>query len=167
MFYDILPQSEWEIRSKHKKMAQVDERVKEAYTDVRSDASATQWALFGYDPSNKKKIVVQATGSGDWNEFTSHLKDNEAQFGFVRFLIPADRDSETKRSKFVFVSWVGTGVGRLARGQVSVHKASVKDVVRDFAVEIHGEERSELEEEKVVAQVIKAGGANYGTGSRD
>jgi len=147
-------------------MAQVDSAVGKAYNDVRTDSNPAQWAVFGYENAGKGKINVQATGSGDWSEFASHFKDNESQYGYIRFQIAADKDSETKRAKFVFVSWVGTSVGRLQRGKVSVHKASVKEVVRDFAVEVHAEEREELDYERVLAQVIKAGGANYGTGSR-
>jgi len=76
-------------------------------------------------------------------------------------------DSESKRAKFVFVSWVGTGVGALAKAKVSVHKANVKEVIRDYAVEVHAEERDDINEDRVLERVIKAGGANYGTGKRD
>jgi len=40
----------------------------------------------------------------------------------------------------------------------------VKGVIRDYAAEVHAEDREELEESKVMAIVIKAGGANYGPG---
>jgi len=147
-------------------MAQVDSGVGQAYADVRADSNPTQWALFGYETGSKSKIHVQTTGTGDWEEFAGNLKDNQAQFGFVRFQIPVDKGSDTFRSKFVFVSWVGQGLGALQRAKVSVHKASVKEVVRDFAVEIMAEDKSELDHERVINQVLKAGGANYGTGAR-
>ena len=137
-----------------------DSRIAQAYADVRSDSNPTSYAVLGYE--GKTKIVVQATGSGDWNEFTGHLRDGEAQFGFVRV---TTGDEESKRAKFVFVSWVGSGVSILARAKVSVHKANVKEVIRDYAVEVHAEHLEELEEDKVRALVIKAGGADYGSGS--
>jgi len=137
-----------------------DPALTQAYTDVRSDANPTSWAVFGYDGN---KIVVQATGSGGYHEFKGQFQDSQCQFGFVRV---NTGDNESKRAKFVFVSWVGTGVSPLKRAKVSVHKANVKEVVRDYACEVHAENHEELEESAVMDKVIKSGGANYGTGSR-
>jgi len=138
-----------------------DPALAQAYADVRNDSNPTTYAVFGYQGNNK--IVCQATGSGDFSEFVEKFEDNQAQFGFVRVI---SGDSESKRAKFVFISWVGTGVGALARAKVSVHKAKVKEIVRDYAVEIHAEERGDISEETVMERVVKSGGANYGTGSR-
>jgi len=138
-----------------------DSALGQAYADVRSDSNPTTYAVFGYN--GPKKISLQATGSGDFNEFASKFDDRQAQFGYLRV---TTGDSESKRAKFVFVSWVGTGVGALARAKVSVHKANVKEVVRDYAVELHAEAREELSEDRVLELVVKAGGANYGSGAR-
>eukprot|EP01102_Stenamoeba_stenopodia_P020302 TRINITY_DN7858_c0_g1_i1.p2 TRINITY_DN7858_c0_g1~~TRINITY_DN7858_c0_g1_i1.p2 ORF type:complete len:146 (+),score=33.10 TRINITY_DN7858_c0_g1_i1:85-522(+) len=133
-----------------------------AYQDVRKDSTPTTWAVFGY-AGKSNKVVLQGSGSGGWDEFVSHFKDEEAQYGFYRF---TTGDSESKRAKFVFVAWVGSGVGRLVRARVSVHKANVKEVIRDYAAEVHAESREELDEDKVRDKVVKAGGAAYGTGVR-
>ena len=137
-----------------------DPALAQAYQDVRSDSNPTTWAVFGYSGN---KIVLEGSGSGDFAEFSSHFDDSKAQYGFVRV---TTGDSESKRAKFVFVAWVGTGVSPLARARVSVHKANVKQVCRDYAAEVHAESREELDEQKVMDKVIKAGGANYGTGNR-
>jgi hypothetical protein len=137
-----------------------DPALAKAYSDVRDDKNPTTYAVFGY--SGNKKIVVQATGSGNWQEFLDHFQDNQAQFGFIRV---TTGDSESKRAKFVFVSWVGVGVPPLQRAKISVHKADLKQVVRDYAAEVHAEDRSELSEDKVMDIVVKAGGANYGSGA--
>jgi len=52
----------------------------------------------------------------------------------------------------------------LAKAKQSVEKSAVKEVVRNYAVEIHYTERTEINEERLTKQVISAGGANYGTG---
>jgi len=52
----------------------------------------------------------------------------------------------------------------MIKAKVSVHKATLKEVVRDFAVEIQAEEHVDLDEDTVMGQVRKAGGADYGTG---
>jgi len=106
-------------------MAQVDAAIGEAYQDVRSDSSGTQWSVFGYDKKEKNKIVLQAKGAGDFNCFTENFKDDEAQYGFAWVVLG---DEESKRAKFIFVSWIGKRVGVLQKAKVSVHKASVKEV---------------------------------------
>jgi len=138
-----------------------DPALAQAYADVRNDAKDTSYAVFGYTPDNKR-VVLTESGTGSWSDFVSHLNDNECQFGFVRV---TTGDAESKRAKFVFVSWVGKEVGALKRAKVSVHKASVKTVVRDYAAEIHAEDREELNEDLVMNKVKKAGGANYGSGN--
>jgi hypothetical protein len=40
-------------------------------------------------------------------------------------------------------------------------QGDVKQVIRDFALEVHCTTQEELNEEKIKAAVIKAGGANY------
>ena len=140
-----------------------DPSVAAAYQEVRSDSNPTTWAVFGYS-GKTNKVVLQTKGESGWSDFVNALKDDEAQYGFFRF---TTGDSESKRAKFLFVSWVGANVGRLVRARVSVHKADVKSIVRDYAAEIHAEERAELDEEKAKDKVVKAGGAAYGSGNRE
>eukprot|EP01101_Sappina_pedata_P010007 TRINITY_DN6197_c0_g1_i1.p2 TRINITY_DN6197_c0_g1~~TRINITY_DN6197_c0_g1_i1.p2 ORF type:complete len:144 (-),score=86.07 TRINITY_DN6197_c0_g1_i1:148-579(-) len=138
-----------------------DPAIAQGYQDVRSDSNPTNWVVLEY--ATKSSLRVKASGSGDYNEFLSNFEDDKAQFGFLRV---TTGDSESKRAKFVFISWVGSTVGALARAKVSVHKAAVKEVFRDYAAEVHAEIRDELDEDVVMDKVIKAGGANYGTGKR-
>ena len=133
-----------------------DSAISQAYADVRNDNNPTTYAVFGY--ASNTKIGVQKTGQAGWSEFVSHFDDDQAQFGFIRV---TTGDSESKRTKFVFVSWVGANVGALKKAKVSVHKASVKEVVRDYAAEVHAESRDDLAEDLVMEKVKKAGGANY------
>jgi len=136
-----------------------DPALGQAYNDVRNDKVATTWCVFTYQ--GEKRITLQASGQGDWEEFTSNFTDDACQFGFVRV---TSGDEESKRAKFVFISWVGVKVSALKRAKVSVHKANIKEVIRDYAAEIHAEDRADIEHAKVMAIVVKAGGANYGSG---
>lgn len=81
--------------------------------------------LFAYEGNNK--IVVKGSGSGGLEELKGHLEDDAVQYGYLRVV---SGDSESKRSKFVFISWVGERVGPLKRAKVSVHKAGVKSVIQ-------------------------------------
>ncbi len=44
---------------------------------------------------------------------------------------------------------------------MSVHKANVKSVLKDFSVEVHAEQASELDEDAILSKVKKASGADY------
>jgi hypothetical protein len=134
-----------------------DPRIKEAYADVRNDKTETNWAVFKYE--GKKKIVFGGKGNGDLSELAEQFNDDEAAFAFLRV---TTGDEESKRAKFVLVSWCGEKVGALARANMSVHKASVKDICRDFALERHYTDKSEIDAAALLADVTKAGGANYG-----
>jgi len=133
-----------------------DPELKSAYEDVRSDANDTNWVVYGYEGNNK--IVKKASGAGGLDELKGTLEDDQVQYGYLRVV---SGDSESKRAKFVFISWVGERVGPLKRAKVSVHKAGVKQVIQSFAIEVHAEKQDELAEEDILARVRKAGGADY------
>jgi len=132
-----------------------DPALAQAYQEVRDDSNDTNWTVFGYEGN---AIKVQGKGSGDIEELKGVLSEEEAQFAYLRV---TSGDSESKRSKFVFISWVGERLGALKRAKVSVHKASVKQVVQSYAIEVHAEHLSELKEDDILAKVRKAGGADY------
>merc|ERR1719498_71851 len=113
-----------------------DPQIADGYQAVRSDADDTNWFVCGYE----------AKLSHGFSGFVNALDDSQCQYGFVRFITG---DEESKRAKFAFISWGGPSAKALARAKMSVHKASVKEVVRDFAIEYHASERSDLDEEKI------------------
>jgi len=133
-----------------------DSELKAAYEDVRTDASETNWVVFGYEGNTK--IVKVGSGSGGLEELKAVLADDQVQYGYLRVV---SGDSESKRAKFVFISWVGEKVGPLKRAKVSVHKANVKSIIQSFGVEIHAEKQEELDAEEIMNRVKKAGGADY------
>ncbi|KYR02504.1 actin binding protein [Tieghemostelium lacteum] len=127
-----------------------------AYQEVLKDAFDTNWCVFGYEGA--QNIVLQGKGNGGLEELKAQLHDDQCQFAYLRVIAG---DSESKRAKFVFISWCGDHVGALKRAKMSVHKASVKTVITNFAIEIHATKQEELVEEDIMTKVIKSGGANY------
>merc|ERR1711991_70012 len=136
-----------------------DPALADAYEDVRSDASETDWLVAGYEGNSVK---LTGSGSGGIEELASNLVDDQCQYAYLRVI---SGDEESKRAKFVFLSWGPGGASRLKVAKMSVHKASVKEVVRQFAIEIHCTEREELDAEAIMKEVRLAGGANYGAGN--
>ncbi len=87
-----------------------------------------------------------------------HFKDDACQFCYVRV---TTGDEESKRAKFIFAAWTGPSAGILRKAKMSVHKASVKSIFKDFAVETHFSGQDDVDERKLIETVVKAGGANY------
>lgn len=56
------------------------ETIREAYEDVRSDLTDTDWSVFKFDGPT---IICAARGS-DFDEFKDQFNDNERAFGYIR-----------------------------------------------------------------------------------
>ena len=88
--------------------------------------------MFGYE--GNAKIVLQGKGEGGLSELVGNLQADQAQFGYLRVI---SGDSESKRAKFVLLTWCGQNVGALKRAKISVHKASVKNILKvDFHLQL-------------------------------
>jgi hypothetical protein len=70
--------------------------------------------VLGYDGPNK--VVLQQKGSGALSEAFQHLDDSQAHFVYGRVI---SGDEESKRTKFVFISWAGPGLSALKRAKLS------------------------------------------------
>uniref|UniRef100_A0A182Q477 Coactosin-like protein n=1 Tax=Anopheles farauti TaxID=69004 RepID=A0A182Q477_9DIPT len=134
--------------------------IREAYEEVRSNLSDHEWAVFKFDGL---KIVCSAKGQG-FAEFCGEFHDDERAFGYIRMQMG---DEMSKRSKFLFLTWIGPEVGVMQRAKMSTDKSIIKDVINNFAVELQVENSADLDLEMFKAHLNKAGGANYGTGVRD
>ena len=108
--------------------------------------------------ADKSKLTVKAKGSGGFGELQGSLNDSECQYGLIKVTYVANEDAElgfqdNKRVKYAFFSFAGPNASALKRGKMSVHKADLKKVFREFAVEIQATEKGELEEKAVLAAI--------------
>ncbi|XP_041375820.1 coactosin-like protein [Gigantopelta aegis] len=131
--------------------------IREAYIDIRNDNSDVSWAILKYEGN---KIVLDSTGSS-YEEFQSKLTDDTRAFGYVRI---TTGDEMSKRAKFALITWAGPDVSTLKKAKMGPDKSRVKEVIQNFAVELHITEQEELEQDFIKSALMKAGGANYGTG---
>merc|ERR1712137_262622 len=134
----------------------------EHYDAIRSDSNSENWAFFAYDYASKKCVGCSGSGSGDINEFFDHVKGQNGGYGFCRV---ETGDEESRRAKFFLLAWVPEeGPNKLpimVKGNMSVHKASFKEIFRDFNSEFTFSTAEDLNADAVVATIVKAGGANY------
>lgn len=94
---------------------------------------------------------MDGKGKGGVSEGVANFRDNEVQYGLFKVTFVAD--DETRRTKFVFVSWSGEKASILRRGKMSVHKASVKSIIKDFAIEVATGSLEDLTEEGFIERI--------------
>lgn len=98
------------------------EVIREAYEDVRSNLNDIEWAIFKFEST---EIICSAKGSG-FDEFQQQFADNERAFGYIRIQMG---DEMSKRSKFLFVTWIGPEVGVMQRAKMSTDKSIIKEII--------------------------------------
>eukprot|EP00009_Paramoeba_aestuarina_P006636 CAMPEP_0201511226 /NCGR_PEP_ID=MMETSP0161_2-20130828/3707_1 /ASSEMBLY_ACC=CAM_ASM_000251 /TAXON_ID=180227 /ORGANISM="Neoparamoeba aestuarina, Strain SoJaBio B1-5/56/2" /LENGTH=141 /DNA_ID=CAMNT_0047906625 /DNA_START=291 /DNA_END=716 /DNA_ORIENTATION=+ len=136
-------------------MANVDDpSLEEAYDAIRK--TDVNWIVVGYEGRNK--LVVQGKGSGGFAELQGALDDKQCQFGLIKVTYVAAEDAElgfqdNQRVKYAFFSFAGPNASALKRGKISVHKADLKKIFREFSIEIQASEKSELEEATVLHEI--------------
>lgn len=126
------------------------------YNLVRQDGNDVNWVLLKH--SSNTQVRAEAIGSGGLSEPVALLGEKDTGFIYVRF---QTGDAESKRAKFVLVSWCGSKAPIMRKAKMSVHKADVKQIFCNSALEIHATEAGDLDEANILKSLIKAGGANY------
>ena len=92
-----------------------------AYEAVFSDLHSTRWMLLGYEG---QKITHLSSGTGDLDELASAFDDAQVQYAFLR-IEKTDDGGDSKRVKFVSVTWVGENAPAMKKGKVMNHKGDV------------------------------------------
>ncbi|KIM86733.1 hypothetical protein PILCRDRAFT_815983 [Piloderma croceum F 1598] len=136
-----------------------DPRIQEAYQDVRSDKSDTNWVLLDYETDRSDKLTVTQTGTGGLTELREVLQEGRASFAYVR--VTYANDKESQREKFILIVWIGPECKVMRKAKISVHAADVKTVLRVYAIEVAAEKKEDLIEDPIVKRLRKAGGASY------
>lgn len=98
------------------------EVIREAYEDVRSNLTDTEWAVFKFEST---EIICAGKGAG-FEEFQEQFSDSERAFGYIRIQMG---DEMSKRSKFLFVTWIGPEVGVMQRAKMSTDKSIIKEII--------------------------------------
>jgi len=155
------PNDELTNPRKHNMATAVDkEAIKEAYNEVMADKNGVEWAAFTFTDN---KLGVTATGD-DFDSFKTHFGPDDRGFGYIKIMTG---DEMSKRSKFVFCTWVGPNVSVMKKAKMSTDKALMKEIIQNLSVELQIENANEFSMDHFKAEVDKAGGARYGTGVRD
>jgi hypothetical protein len=115
--------------------------------------------LLEYVEGGKDKLQVAGKGEGGLAAVREKLNDELACFAYIRMTVGNDELSQ--RAKFVVLSWCGMHVKVMRRAKMSVHFASVKKVISQYAIQIEANDLDQLGDEEVTVKLKKAMGANY------
>ncbi|MCB0000286.1 MAG: hypothetical protein KDE56_31190, partial [Anaerolineales bacterium] len=86
------------------------------------------------------------------------LRDDAVQYGYVAV---TTGDSESVRKKFIFITWGGPSSSVMRKARISVHKADLKEITKDFSAEVQATERSDLDEDTLIKTLLKTGTSDY------
>jgi hypothetical protein len=137
--------------------------IREAYDDVRSDTTDTNWLLITFEEgSNNKKWALVGKGSGGLEELKSKITPEFLGFGYLRV---TSGDELSKRAKFVFIKYLAKSLKMTVKAQLNVTRGDVEKVLSQINVAVEAETLDELSEADILDRVSKAGGAHYGTHS--
>ncbi|KAF7543412.1 hypothetical protein G7Z17_g10755 [Cylindrodendrum hubeiense] len=136
--------------------------VSAAYDAVRDDKDDTNWLLISYAAAVGDKLVLTETGTGGIAELASRLDDGQVQYGYVR--VEYANDKESTRVKFVLAVWIGENTKVMRKARVSTQSGEVKRVLAHHSIAVTTGDKSELDEQDIVARLRKVGGADYNGG---
>eukprot|EP00475_Leptophrys_vorax_P045699 TRINITY_DN9579_c0_g1_i1.p1 TRINITY_DN9579_c0_g1~~TRINITY_DN9579_c0_g1_i1.p1 ORF type:complete len:224 (+),score=24.22 TRINITY_DN9579_c0_g1_i1:439-1110(+) len=136
----------------------------EAHQSVFSDEAPETWCWLGYEGNS---LVPVGSGTGTVNDMIAKCEDNNILYGFLR-LNKTDDGGDSKRVKFVFITWVGESASPLKKGKVALHKKEAAGLFKGYHIEKQIYERDELAglEKEIDDMLKKAGGANYDLGNQ-
>ena len=141
---------------------QLDESaIRPAIAEVRDDGLDTDFLILHYE--SKNSIVLKTKGSGGLPELHASLDEDGIQYCFFRFMAG---DQESRRVKFIFLTYMGRNVGGMAKGRAAGHKGDVQALLGQSHLQISADgDRDEFTETEVADKIKKAAGANYDLGS--
>ncbi|CAF0795827.1 unnamed protein product [Didymodactylos carnosus] len=137
------------------------DNIKQAWADVRNDASDTNWyvkCLLGYSLEKNDEIVLVGQGSGSLSELKTQLEDDKILFGVIR--VRAVDDHGSKRAKFVFIVFMGSDAPSMRRARASTDKSEFVRFFNGYHIEIYVDNKEDLSEEAITSILHSSAGAH-------
>jgi hypothetical protein len=130
---------------------------------VRDDAHALNWIAWNYQNQDPNTAILEAlhicgSGSGGYAEFEKLFTAQPSQvlFGLLAIPIRLEGDQELFTTKYLLVTWVGTGTRPLAKAKSAVDRVALYAHINKFlqlGAEWQAQEFSEISEAKVIAKL--------------
>lgn len=128
-----------------------------ALKQVRTDSDALNWVAASYDgDSLKSNLSVVASGNGTVEELYPHLTADKVIYALLRVTDVVDGHSTVK---FVFISFIGEGVGMIKKAKLATHKGTVQEIFHQFHVDFYCSNTNEISAYAIQTKVSNASGS--------
>ncbi|XP_063697165.1 drebrin-like protein [Culicoides brevitarsis] len=123
--------------------------ILDAYKDVLSDSSETDWLLLGYEgTTNVLKVISK--GDGGLMELQEDLNAGKVLYGFIKILEP-----EAQVTKYVLLHWQGEASPNSRRAVSASHLLQVKSLLKGASIEISATNEDDIDEDKILEKLRK------------
>lgn len=136
-----------------------EDSFRSAIADLRSDASPTNWALFGHWDDNPNEIYFITSGTAGPEEMMGRMDDARVLYALVRMEETFDMSTTVK---FVYVHWVGKDIPYVRKGKYGVVHGSIEEYFNPYHISIDTDNTDELTTEYIMSKIQE----NTGTKSK-
>lgn len=132
-----------------------DKTIAEAFDELKNKDSIN-WLLCQYD-STGKALEFHSKGTKGLGEILDNFKDDIILYGVYK-VIAVDDDS--KRTKFIQITWVGPNVKPMVRAKVSTHKSVVISYFKGSHVEVHYGSTNDISKDDLAKRLTTSTGSH-------
>lgn len=109
-------------------------------------------------------LEVVASGEGGLDELKATLDPAQVQFaGLVVYGIDDRGSTVSKRTKSIFIVWIGPSVGALARGKALRMKDGATQIFQGAGLSIDCDDAADLTPANISSRLLASGGAHKPT----
>lgn len=132
--------------------------IRAAVNDVKNDKTETNFLVLGYCPEKPGAIQLVAKGSGGLEELKKSLSPDFLGYGFYKII---GGDEESKRPKFIQITYTGEKAPLVKKGKMGVHVGTIAQLFVYTHVQMQAVSLADLDEAAILQKVKTVGGANY------
>jgi len=95
-----------------------------------------------------------------FSQLVSALQPDSMCFAYAKLNIG---DDVTRKDKFILIVWVGSEISAVKKGRMMGPRATIDEIFSQRAKVVEASEPEELDKAALISDLIKAGGADYGS----
>jgi hypothetical protein len=137
-----------------------DPDILDYYIRIRNDSDNLTWVIWDYG-SSKNRLQLYKSG-GDFNELKDNIPDGKPVYVYFKYHI-----GDTKRARFVFMTYVPESLNGIQKSRVLGHRPSVEEFIKYMQMTLHIQDTSDFDEESLRNKLVASSGANYSVQEKD
>jgi len=140
-----------------------DPALLKAWQDITKNDATQNWLLFDF-VEGTNKLTCTATGTGGMSELKAKLDSSKIQVGAFRVVGVDNRETTvSRRPKFVWFTYIGSGVSVLKKARVSVQKPDLAKFFTSAQFNVEISSPDELTKPDIGRKLLGSGGAHKPT----